>query len=344
MEQRQPYGERPSRDRAGAAGQPPARQRTAALAGTRKHLGPLHQQDELQRAAQTAARAEARQAADGERRHRGGDQAGSARRPAPHRTRPEKQYYVQRGMPSPLRHAHGPSRRPSPLPLAGAGVALALAIGGGAWFAMHGAPAEPEATLGSLAASSIEPYVKRVTMQVETPRAKPTPVEEWEKGTVPFLFQTDPAWAGEPYAGETIAVSGCGPTSLSMVYVGLTGKTDMDPIAMASYSESNGYVQEGMTAWTLFTEGAAELGISGESLPSWEPTVREELEAGKPLVFNVLPGSAFTPIGHYIVATGVDDEGRVLVHDPNSYIRSSMTWDLQYLIDNSSNIWAFELA
>ena len=31
-----------------------------------------------------------------------------------------------------------------------------------------------------------------------------TPVAEWEKGSVPYLYQTDPAWAAEPYAGGTV--------------------------------------------------------------------------------------------------------------------------------------------
>ena len=31
-----------------------------------------------------------------------------------------------------------------------------------------------------------------------------TPVGEWSQGQVPRLYQTDPAWAGAPYAGSTV--------------------------------------------------------------------------------------------------------------------------------------------
>ena len=71
-----------------------------------------------------------------------------------------------------------------------------------------------------------------------------TPKSEWHQGEVPMLFQTDPAWGSNPYAGSDIATAGCGPTCLSMVYVALTGKTDLGPAEMASFSERNGFVQD----------------------------------------------------------------------------------------------------
>lgn len=41
-----------------------------------------------------------------------------------------------------------------------------------------------------------------------------------------------------------------------MVYIALTGKTDKDPAAMAAFSEAGGYVEGGLTAWRLMTDGA----------------------------------------------------------------------------------------
>lgn len=60
-----------------------------------------------------------------------------------------------------------------------------------------------------------------------------TPRAEWVQGSIPFLYQTDPAWAEAPYAGGTVKENGCGPTCLSMAYIALAGKTDLDPAAMA---------------------------------------------------------------------------------------------------------------
>ena len=70
----------------------------------------------------------------------------------------------------------------------------------------------------------------------------------WKRGTIPHLYQTDPAWANETYAGSDVATAGCGPTCMTMVYAGLTGKTDYDPASMAAFSEANGFVDSGMTA------------------------------------------------------------------------------------------------
>lgn len=97
--------------------------------------------------------------------------------------------------------------------------------------------------------------------------ASSTPVSEWRRGSAPYLYQTDSAWAEEPYAGGTVEENGCGPTCLSMVYIDLTGKKDFDPGEMASFSEQEGYVASGMTSWTLMTEGAAKLGLASEELP-----------------------------------------------------------------------------
>ncbi len=49
--------------------------------------------------------------------------------------------------------------------------------------------------------------------------AHSTPAHAWRKGEVPFLYQIDPQWSDEPYAGGNIHENGCGPTCLSMVYI-----------------------------------------------------------------------------------------------------------------------------
>lgn len=92
--------------------------------------------------------------------------------------------------------------------------------------------------------------------------AASTPRDEWRGGSLPFLYQIDPQYRDAPYAGATVGEAGCGPTSLAMVYVALTGKTDKDPAVMAAFSEGEGYVEEGLTAWRFMTDGAADLGLS----------------------------------------------------------------------------------
>lgn len=173
--------------------------------------------------------------------------------------------------------------------------------------------------------------------------ATSTPREQWRAGDVPFLYQTDGAWADAPYAGADVAEAGCGPTSLAMVYVALTGKTDLDPAAMAAFSEQGGYVEGGLTAWRLMTDGAAELGLSSQEVPADESALTAELAAGHPVICSVGPGD-FTEKGHFIVLAGVAEDGRVVVHDPNSAERSAQTWEAARVLSQCRNLWAFERA
>lgn len=175
------------------------------------------------------------------------------------------------------------------------------------------------------------------------PAGTSTPREEWRVGEVPFLYQTDPQWASHPYAGGTVEKSGCGPTCLSMAYAALTGRVDLDPAAMADFSERRGYTVDGMTEWALMTEGAAELGLVSRELPADADAVREALTAGRPVICSVRPGD-FTTTGHFIVLAGLTEGGEVTVRDPNSPERSSHPWDLERVLAQCANLWALSVA
>lgn len=166
-----------------------------------------------------------------------------------------------------------------------------------------------------------------------------TPVSLWQKGSVPLLLQTDPSWAGEPYAGGTVGENGCGPTCLDMAYICQTGRTDLDPAAMCAFSEQNGFVEEGMTSWRLMGEGARLLGLSSEELPADAGAVKAALADGKTVIASVGPGD-FTTIGHFIVISGFDGNGRFSIADPNSERRSGLLWDEERILAQCLNLWA----
>lgn len=216
---------------------------------------------------------------------------------------------------APRRYLNRRRARRVPLALGAAGV-LVVALAVVVWFA---------------AASAVRP--------TEGP-AHSTPRSQWRAGAVPYLYQTDPQWASHPYAGGTVEKNGCGPTCLSMVYVALTGRDDLDPAAMADFSGRGGYVSNGMTAWALMNDGAAELGLTSEELPASAGAVREALLAGKPVICSVGPGD-FTTTGHFIVLSGLTEDGEVVVHDPNSAERSARPWDLEQVLGQCLNLWAF---
>lgn len=125
-----------------------------------------------------------------------------------------------------------------------------------------------------------------------------------------------------------------------MVYIALTGKTDYDPIAMFQFAHEKGFMSAAGVQWIFFTEGARQLGLTGEELTSDEGIIREKLESGNPIICSMGPGD-FTTSGHLIVLVGIDQNDKLIVQDPNSPERSSQHWDFQTILSQCRNLWSF---
>lgn len=165
--------------------------------------------------------------------------------------------------------------------------------------------------------------------------------DTYVKGEIPLYIQWDSQWGYDNYGDGLIALDGCGPTCLSMVYIGLTGDTSMNPKKMADYSSRNGYLTaSGATAWELMLSGASGLGLTSGEVSLDESVIRWELEAGRPIICSMRPGD-FTTTGHFIVLTGIAEDGSIIVNDPNSVLRSRQTWELTRLMKQMKNLWSF---
>jgi hypothetical protein len=161
---------------------------------------------------------------------------------------------------------------------------------------------------------------------------------------MPYLYQIDPQYKDYPYSNGTLEKQGCGPTSLSMVYIDLTGNTTYGPTEMADFATENGYSTDGDgSSWLLMSEGAEKLGLASTSVANTPEALAAELEAGHPIICNMAPG-IFTKVGHYIAIEGLDDKGKALVHDSNSRARSLWHWDLSIICEQARAIWSFSVA
>ena len=159
-------------------------------------------------------------------------------------------------------------------------------------------------------------------------------------GEVPLLMQWDERWGYKTYAGDFFGLTGCGPTCLSMVALYKTGDAAMTPAWMADFASDHGYAVNGNgTAWALFTEGAAALGLSSRELPLDEATIAGCLESGQPVICIMGPGD-FTTTGHFIVLTGWED-GAFRLLDPNSRENSEKVWPYGEISDQIRCLWAF---
>jgi len=161
-------------------------------------------------------------------------------------------------------------------------------------------------------------------------------------GEIPLLMQWDERWGYAAYGSDFLAVTGCGPTCLSMVAAGLTGDSSITPLAVAEAAEQGGHYAEGYgSSWTLMSQCCEEFGLTAAELPLDEATMLRELEAGRPIVCSMNPGD-FTSSGHYIVLVAAEN-GQFRVHDPNSRERSDRLWSYDTLSGQIGNLWSFSL-
>lgn len=128
---------------------------------------------------------------------------------------------------------------------------------------------------------------------------------------VPLLNQGD---YRTPYGRYgTVASHGCGITSIAMVCSYMQDEM-VSPAELAkqfgNYNTPNGSV------WTLFEDSAEELGLTYKGQTgSWEKA-EKALKNGQLVISSQAPG-LFTGSGHFIVLTGINEDGKVMVNDPN---------------------------
>lgn len=164
--------------------------------------------------------------------------------------------------------------------------------------------------------------------------------DELQQNKIPLFLQWDQRWGYEKYGDDFMAVTGCGPTALSMVYCGLTGDGSLHPLTMAELAQENGYYVEGSgTSWNVMTELAERIGLSVWKPAFSEESILSELQEGHPIICIMGPGD-FTTTGHFIVLTGIKN-GKIVVNDPNSLKNSDKLWEIDVLMKQIRDLWAY---
>ena len=158
---------------------------------------------------------------------------------------------------------------------------------------------------------------------------------------IPRFQQWDERWGYLTYGNDNIGINGCGPTCLSMVVAGLLKDSSKSPDAVAEFSVENNYctVASG-TAWSLMSTGARKLGLKSESVSVGADSLRSVLKKGQPVICSMKPGD-FTTTGHFIVLTGLTDDGKLMINDPNSITRSEKRWDIDTIVGQAKSAWTY---
>ncbi len=154
---------------------------------------------------------------------------------------------------------------------------------------------------------------------------------------IPYYSQKDARWGNKPYGTNgSISQAGCGPTSLAMVVSGLTGRV-IYPDEMADWAYRNGYMAPGAGSyWSLMDSGAEKWGLKSTPISRTNPNaILKSLSEGNPVIMSCGVGY-FTNFGHFIVLTGLTEDGKITVNDPWSYKKSQETYDIRFIINESS--------
>lgn len=195
---------------------------------------------------------------------------------------------------------------------------------------------------------SLNPEMLHFVYDYPTKKSEPSPDTIGKtikvSNRIPLILQFDERWGYQVYGGEHIlAVSGCGPTCISMVASGLTGDTSITPLKVAQYAEKNNLYTPGSgTSWDLMSDGCKQFGIVGSQMKSvTESRIKKELEQGHPIIASMAPGD-FTILGHYIILTGMTPDGNLEINDPNSRVKSASLWPIDRVLPQIKTAWVMK--
>lgn len=160
---------------------------------------------------------------------------------------------------------------------------------------------------------------------------------------VPLYLQYDTAWGMLSYGNGTIKRNGCCPTCLAMVFSYLCQRS-VYPDDVVAWSGNRYYVNGSGTSWSIFAPAAEHWGVSCRGIGKNQNAMIEALGSGKLVVASMGPGT-FTKGGHFIVLTGITEDGKIKVNDPNDngtkqHINKS--FEVSLILRECKNMWVFE--
>ena len=162
-----------------------------------------------------------------------------------------------------------------------------------------------------------------------------------QESGVPLFLQWDERWGYRKYGNDFMALTGCGPTCLAMVACYSFQNDKWNPWKVAKLAQKNGFYVKGQgSAWSLMTDGAAMLGLSGTEMSCDEDVIRRTLQEGHVIICAMRPGD-FTTAGHFLVLSGMKDDQQVIINDPNSRKNSEKAWRLSRVVPQIKNLWKY---
>lgn len=159
-------------------------------------------------------------------------------------------------------------------------------------------------------------------------------------GSIPHLMQWDKRWGYMEYIGGPLGTKGCCPTSLAMLYAGLSGRTDMSPYMVSLLAtESELCDAQAGTHGEFVGYFCEHVGLDWAEITTIDEAA-SYLNDGWVLVCNLGAGE-FTDLGHYVLVTGWSGyDGDVHVNDPYTTSVNERPWPLVTIFYECNSTYA----
>lgn len=159
---------------------------------------------------------------------------------------------------------------------------------------------------------------------------------------VPLYLQYDANWGNKTYGDGTIKRNGCCPTCLAMVFSYFSGK-EIYPDEIAAWAGRRYYLAGAGTSWEIFSPAARNWNVNCSNIGKNQTEMIQALSEGKVIIASMGPGT-FTKGGHFIVLSGITEEGKLKVNDPNDNNvkrHAERAFEISLILRESKNMWVF---
>lgn len=163
------------------------------------------------------------------------------------------------------------------------------------------------------------------------------------KLNIPLYYQYDASWGNKIYGNGNIAKNGCAPTCIAMIFTHLKGYK-ITPSDIVDFTGNNYYVPGAGSSWQIFSACADKWDVNCTYIGVSKNLIISELESGHPVILSMGPG-IFTSTGHFIVLTGITENGKVTVNDPNDNSKKNHAgkeFSLSQILGQAKGGWKFD--
>ena len=161
----------------------------------------------------------------------------------------------------------------------------------------------------------------------DTPKKAQAYEDNVSTGYYPKLYNWDPRWGYVAYGEAPMALTGSGPTSLAMAYMGLKGKADQTPDTIATLAtQKEGIDKVYGTSSEFFLDNAESLGLEIEEYSASGENLSDILESGTVILVKLRERS-LTDEAHWALAVSKNLDGSINLYDPTSSVVTEHPWD-----------------